>query len=84
MNPRVGSNPTTPNQPKGDIMICPIHRHVIHDFDKPCPTCEMLGIKVLSVEYDKQNRAHDTMILQGYTFDSNRSKAIMIFNKPKN
>jgi hypothetical protein len=35
----------------------------------------------MSVEYDKQDRARDTMSVQGHEFDPTRSRAIMVFSR---
>lgn len=62
--------------------ICPLHRAV---YNEPweCATCEKEGLVALSVEYDKQDRVRDTMTYMGHEFDPTRSRAVMVFNKPK-
>jgi hypothetical protein len=62
--------------------ICPLHR-IVYQEPAECYQCRLQGIQVLSVEYDKQDRARDTMTCQGHEFLPTRSRAIMVFKKIK-
>jgi len=58
--------------------ICPLHRNVYYD-NAACSDCQRQGVIAMSVEYDKQDRARDTMVCQGHEFLPTRSRAIMVF-----
>lgn len=63
-------------------MICPLHR-TVYEFNTECPQCNGEGIKVISTEFDKQDRVIDTMRYMNYEFRPDRSRAVLVFDAPK-
>ena len=68
--------------PRGILMICPLHR-IVYEFDTECSRCNEEGIKAISTEFDKQDRVIDTMRYMNYEFRPDRSRAVLIFDVPK-
>lgn len=68
--------------PKRLLMICPYHR-AIFTFGEECPRCNEEGIIVQSTEFDKQDRVISTLRYMGAEFQPHRSRAILVFTKPK-
>ncbi len=65
--------------------MCPMPGHppwVLWKGDD-CPMCKKMGIKALSVEYDKQDRVRTTLVEEGYRFEPTRSRALMVFTVPE-
>lgn len=63
-------------------MICPLHR-TNFVFGKSCSVCDKQNLIVHSVEFDKQDRAIDTMRYQNCEFLPHRSRAILVFEKER-
>lgn len=68
--------------PRGILMICPLHR-TVYEFNTECTKCIEEGIKAISTEFDKQDRVIDTMRYMNYEFRPDRSRAVLIFDAPK-
>lgn len=64
------------------MLFCPLHRKPLLDANGgKCPDCERLGIEVATCELDKQSRAIDTLLEQGYEIDFQRSHCVIVFYK---
>lgn len=63
--------------------ICPLHKAYMYgpDGSDRCPTCEAEGIFALSIEFDKQDRVIDTMRVEGWNFNPQKSRAVVVFER---